>query len=67
MEVVPLKEDGKEITENDDIFIENPTNLVSERLITYFVQLFSTYVLFNEEIRLSLATVDQLKYTIPAY
>jgi hypothetical protein len=67
MEVVPLKEDGKEITENDDIFIENPTNLVSERLITYFVQLFSTYVLFNEEIRLSLATVDQLKCTTPAY
>ena len=46
MEVVPLKEDGKEITENDDIFIENPTNLVSERLITYFVQLFSTYMFF---------------------
>lgn len=28
MEVVPLKENGKEITENDDIFIENPGNLV---------------------------------------
>jgi hypothetical protein len=30
MEVVPLKEDGKEITENDDIFIDDPNNLVSE-------------------------------------
>lgn len=29
MEVVPLKEDGKEITEDDDIFIENPNKLVS--------------------------------------
>ena len=38
MEVVPLKEDGKEITENDDIFIENPSNLVSERsFFVYFV------------------------------
>ncbi|CAB3985233.1 kinesin KIF28P [Paramuricea clavata] len=32
MEVVPLKEDGKEITENDDIFIENPTNLTGKKL-----------------------------------
>ena len=32
MEVVPLKEDGKEITESDDIFVENPSKMVSERL-----------------------------------
>ena len=30
MEVVPLKEDGKEITESDDIFIDDPSNLVSD-------------------------------------
>ena len=34
MEVVPLKEDGKEITESDDIFIENPSNLVCHRVCT---------------------------------
>ena len=29
MEVVPLKADGKEITEQDDIFVDNPNSLVS--------------------------------------
>lgn len=29
MEVVPLTDSGKEITEDDDIFVEDPSELVS--------------------------------------
>lgn len=32
MEVVPLRQDGKEITENDDIFIDNPNNMIGKKL-----------------------------------
>ena len=40
MEVVPLKEDGKEITENDDIFIDDPNSLVSEHFFNRKNQAF---------------------------
>ena len=40
MEVVPLRPDGKEITENDDIFIENPKSLVgsSDNILEFILK-----------------------------